>query len=356
MLARGELRCIGATTLDEYRKHIEKDAALERRFQPIFVGEPSVADTIAILRGLKERYEAHHGVRIRDAALVAAAVLSDRYITDRFLPDKAIDLVDEAASRLRMEIDSSPVELDEADRRVRQLEIELAAMAKESTEVREPLERELAEAKEARDELAARWQKEKEALDRVKEITQRIDELKMEAERAERDGDLQRVAEIRYGELPALEQELDERDARADGEPMVKEEVDEDDIAAVVARWTGIPVDAAARGRDGEADPHGGAAAPARRRPGRGGRGGRERATARAHRTAGPEPADRLVRLPRPDRRRQDRAGARAGRVHVRRRAGDGAARHVRVPGAAHGRAARSARRPATSATRRAAS
>ncbi len=242
MLARGELRCIGATTLDEYRRHIEKDAALERRFQPIFVGEPSVADTIAILRGLKERYEAHHGVRIRDAALVAAAVLSDRYITDRFLPDKAIDLVDEAASRLRMEIDSSPVELDEADRRVRQLEIELAAMAKESKDVREPLERELAEAKERRDGLQARWQKEKEALDRVKEITQRIDELRMEYERAERAGDFNRAAQIRHGELPALEKELEERDARVEG-AMVKEEVDEDDVAAVVARWTGIPVD-----------------------------------------------------------------------------------------------------------------
>jgi ATP-dependent Clp protease ATP-binding subunit ClpB len=199
MLARGELRAIGATTLDEYRKHIEKDAALERRFQPIFVGQPSVADTIAILRGLKERYEAHHGVRIRDAALVAAAVLSDRYISDRFLPDKAIDLVDESASRLRMEIDSSPVELDEAERRVRQLEIELAAMAKESKEVREPVERELAEAREARDALQARWQKEKEALDRVKEITQRIDELRMEYERAERAGDFNRAAEIRHG-------------------------------------------------------------------------------------------------------------------------------------------------------------
>ena len=242
MLARGELRCIGATTLDEYRQHIEKDAALERRFQPIFVGEPSVSDTIAILRGLKERYEAHHGVRIRDAALTAAAILSERYITDRFLPDKAIDLVDEAASRLRMEIDSSPVELDEADRRVRQLEIELAAMAKESKDVREPLERELAEAKERRDELQARWQKEKEALDRVKEITQRIDELRMEYERAERAGDFNRAAEIRHGELPALERELEERDARVET-AMVKEEVDEDDVAAVVARWTGIPVD-----------------------------------------------------------------------------------------------------------------
>jgi ATP-dependent Clp protease ATP-binding subunit ClpB len=240
MLARGELRAVGATTLDEYRKHIEKDAALERRFQPIFVGEPSVADTIAILRGLKERYEAHHGVQIRDAALVAAAVLSDRYIADRFMPDKAIDLVDEAASRVRMEIDSSPLELDEAERRVRQLEIELAAMAKETDEVREPVERELAEAKERRNELAARWSQEKEALQRVAEIKRKIDELRMEAERAERNGELQRVAEIRYGELPALEQELE---ARSDvGQPMVKEEVDEDDVAEVVARWTGIPV------------------------------------------------------------------------------------------------------------------
>jgi ATP-dependent Clp protease ATP-binding subunit ClpB len=243
MLARGELRAIGATTLDEYRKHIEKDAALERRFQPVFVGQPSVADTIAILRGLKERYEAHHGVRIRDAALVAAAVLSDRYIADRFLPDKAIDLVDESASRLRMEIDSSPLELDEAERRVRQLEIELAAMAKESKDVREPVERELAEAQERRNELAARWSREKEQLERVKEITRTIDELRMEAERAERNGELQRVAEIRYGELPALEQELAEREGQDGSEPMVKEEVDEDDVGAVVARWTGIPVD-----------------------------------------------------------------------------------------------------------------
>jgi ATP-dependent Clp protease ATP-binding subunit ClpB len=241
MLARGELRCIGATTLDEYRKYIEKDAALERRFQPIFVGEPSVADTIAILRGLKDTYESHHGVRIRDAALVAAAVLSHRYISDRFLPDKAIDLVDEAASRLRMEIDSSPVELDEAERRVRQLEIELAAMAKEPKAVKEPIERELADAKDVRDALAARWGEEKQALERVKEITRRIDELKREAEREERAGNLERVAKIRYGELPELEKELAERDGLT-RDSMVKEEVDEDDIAAVVARWTGIPI------------------------------------------------------------------------------------------------------------------
>jgi ATP-dependent Clp protease ATP-binding subunit ClpB len=241
MLARGELRCVGATTLDEYRKHIEKDAALERRFAPVLVDEPSVADTIAILRGLKERYEAHHGVRIRDAALVAAAVLSQRYIADRFLPDKAIDLVDEAASRLRIEIDSSPLELDEANRRVMQLEIELAAMAKESKEVREPVERALAEAKEERDALAARWAKEKEALEKIKGATRRVDELRSEAERAEREGNLQRVAEIRYGEIPALEAELAQR--KAPENPMVKEEVDEDDVALTVARWTGIPVE-----------------------------------------------------------------------------------------------------------------
>ncbi len=241
MLARGELRCVGATTLDEYRKHIEKDAALERRFAPVRVDEPSVEDTIAILRGLKERYEAHHGVRIRDAALVAAAVLSHRYIADRFLPDKAIDLVDEAASGLRMEIDSSPIELDEANRRVMQLEIELAAMAKEDPGTRQPLEKALADAKEHRDGLAARWAKEKGALERIKDATRRLDELRMEAERAEREGNLQRVAEIRYGEIPGLEAELAERTGPE--HPMVKEEVDQDDIAAVVARWTGIPVD-----------------------------------------------------------------------------------------------------------------
>jgi ATP-dependent Clp protease ATP-binding subunit ClpB len=241
LLARGELRCIGATTLDEYRKHVEKDAALERRFAPVYVGEPSVADTIAILRGLKERYEAHHGVRIRDAALVSAAVLSHRYVADRFLPDKAIDLVDEASARLRIEIDSSPLELDEANRRVMQLEIELAAMVSEPDAVREPVERQLAEAREERNALAARWGKEKEALERVREITRRLDELRVEADRAEREANLQRVAEIRYGEIPALEKELEDREQVEN--PMVKEEVDEDDIASVVARWTGIPVD-----------------------------------------------------------------------------------------------------------------
>jgi ATP-dependent Clp protease ATP-binding subunit ClpB len=269
MLARGELRCIGATTLDEYRKHIEKDAALERRFAPVFVGEPSVADTIAILRGLKERYEAHHGVRIRDAALVAAAVLSHRYIADRFLPDKAIDLVDEAASRLRMEIDSSPVELDEAERRVRQLEIELAAMKKESKEVREPVERALADAQEVRNALAARWGEEKQALERVKEITRGIDELKREAEREERAGNLQRVAEIRYGELPELERELAERDAetRTIGSSRARRRSSSTWRSACTSGWS------ARRRRSRRSPTRSGARAPAcRTRTGRSGR------------------------------------------------------------------------------------
>ncbi len=234
LLARGELRCIGATTLKEYRKYIEKDAALERRFAPVYVDEPNVAETIAILRGLKERYEAHHGVRIRDAALVAAAVLSHRYVADRFLPDKAIDLVDEAAARLRIEIDSSPRELDEANRRVMQLEIELAADPVD----RDRLAAELADVKERQAALGARWAREKEILERVKNATRRIDELRMEAERAEREGNLQRVAEIRYGAIPELERVLADR---PQDDLMVKEEVDEDDIAGVIARWTGIP-------------------------------------------------------------------------------------------------------------------
>ena len=354
MLARGELRAVGATTLDEYRKHIEKDAALERRFQPVFVGEPSVADTIAILRGLKERYEAHHRVRIRDAALVAAAVLSDRYISDRQLPDKAIDLVDEAASRLKMEIDSSPLELDQADRAVRQLEIELAAMGKESKDVREPVERQLADAKERHAELAARWAEEKGALDRIGEITTRIDELRMEAERAERAGDLQRVAEIRYGELPALEKELAEREAPAD--PMVKEEVDEDDIAAVVASWTGIPV---SRLLEGETEKLIHMEERLHRRVV--GQDEAVEAVSNALRRArsGLQDPDRPIGsfvFLGPTGRRQDRARPRARRVHVRRRAG--ARCGSTCPSTRSGTPSRgsSARRPATSATTRAAS
>ena len=249
MLARGELRCIGATTLNEYRKYIEKDSALERRFQPVMVKQPSVEDTISILRGLKERYEVHHGVRIKDAALVAAAVLSDRYINDRFLPDKAIDLVDEASARLRTEIDSLPAELDESKRRILQLEIEAQALSKEtdpqSKERMKKLEEELAELKKANDELTARWDREKAAIAKVREVKREIDEVKQEMETAERDYNLNKLAELKYGRLPDLEKKLAELEsgkAGGDGEVLLKEEVDEDDISKVVSTWTGIPV------------------------------------------------------------------------------------------------------------------
>ncbi|OGW67646.1 MAG: ATP-dependent chaperone ClpB [Nitrospirae bacterium RIFCSPLOWO2_02_FULL_62_14] len=250
MLARGELHMIGATTLDEYRKHIEKDAALERRFQPVLVDQPSVENTISILRGLKERYEVHHGVRIKDAALVAAAKLSHRYISDRFLPDKAIDLVDEAAARLRTEIDSLPAELDEVSRKVMQLEIEREALKKETDQASRArlhtLEAELTEKSSARDALKSRWETEKASVGRLRNIRQQIEQVKQQIEQAERAYDLNRVAELRYGELPRLERELaaEERHlVKKQGESrLLKEEVDEEDIALVVSRWTGIPV------------------------------------------------------------------------------------------------------------------
>ncbi|TYP87916.1 ATP-dependent Clp protease ATP-binding subunit ClpB [Blastococcus xanthinilyticus] len=246
MLARGELRMVGATTLDEYRQHIEKDAALERRFQQVFVGEPSVEDTIGILRGLKERYEVHHGVRITDTAIVAAATLSDRYVTSRFLPDKAIDLVDEAASRLRMEIDSRPVEVDEVERAVRRLEIEEMALAKEddpsSLQRLAALREDLADKREELAELTARWQQDKSAIGRIQQIKEELERLRLEAERAEREGDLARVAELRYGRLPQLEKALAEAETSVEAEAsMLKEEVGPDDIAEVVQAWTGIP-------------------------------------------------------------------------------------------------------------------
>jgi ATP-dependent Clp protease ATP-binding subunit ClpB len=250
MLARGELRMIGATTLDEYRKHIEKDAALERRFQTVFVGEPSVEDTIGILRGLKERYEVHHGVRIQDAALVAAAVLSDRYISGRQLPDKAIDLVDEAASRLRIEIDSMPFEIDVVERRVRQLEIERAALQKESDDPSrqrlDAIEQELASLGEERDAMVAKWQAEKDAILAIRGAKERLEEARTEAERAEREGDLERAAQLRYGTIRDLEREIEERSQALEslqaGGAMLTEEVTEHDVAEVVGKWTGIPV------------------------------------------------------------------------------------------------------------------
>ncbi len=249
-LARGELRCIGATTLDEYRKHIEKDAALERRFQPVMVDQPSVADTISILRGLKERYEVHHGVRITDSAIVAAATLSQRYITDRFLPDKAIDLIDEAASRLRIEIDSLPTELDVVEREIRQLEIEREALRKESDapsrERLAALEKELANLQEQARGLRQRWEQEKGAMNGIRDVKERIEQVKHEAERAERSADFARAAELRYGQLGELQRGLTAEEARL-GEvrgdhPLLKEEVDAEDIAAVVANWTHVPV------------------------------------------------------------------------------------------------------------------
>jgi ATP-dependent Clp protease ATP-binding subunit ClpB len=264
MLARGELRCVGATTLDEYTKYIEKDAALERRFQPVTVGEPTVEDTIAILRGLKERYEVHHKVTIQDSALIAAATLSDRYIADRFLPDKAIDLIDEAAAKIRIEIDSLPTEIDEVDRRVMQLRIELESLRKEKDEAskarRAAIESELQELEQRSAEMKAQWQQEKDAIKGVSETRERLEAARAEAERAEREADLQRAAELRYGEIPELERQLAghesaERERAQDGAggvdgppattaapQFLKEEVDADDVAEVVARWTGIPV------------------------------------------------------------------------------------------------------------------
>ena len=250
MLARGELHTIGATTLNEYQKYIEKDAALERRFQPVTVGEPSVEDTISILRGLRERYEVHHGVKFKDSALVAAAVLSHRYISDRFLPDKAIDLMDEAASKLRMEIDSVPVELDEVQRRTMQLEIEREALRKEkdaaSKDRLHKLEKELADLKEQATELRSHWEQEKEAIQRGRELKERLEQVKLEIERTQRAGDYAKASELQYGQVPQLEAEIKNQEGRLaelqKAKSMLKEEVDEEDIAQVVGKWTGIPV------------------------------------------------------------------------------------------------------------------
>jgi ATP-dependent Clp protease ATP-binding subunit ClpB len=250
MLARGELHTIGATTLDEYRKYIEKDAALERRFQTVMVGEPTVEDTISILRGLRERYEVHHGVKFRDAALVAAAVLSHRYIADRFLPDKAIDLMDEAASKLRMEIDSMPAELDELTRRIMQLEIEREALRKEkdpgSKDRLGKLEKELADLKEDRDRMASHWQSEKDAIQRSRKLKEELEQLRLEIDQVQRSGDYAKASELQYGRLPQLEKEITEEEARLaelqKSQRMLKEDVDEEDIAGIVSRWTHIPV------------------------------------------------------------------------------------------------------------------
>ena len=327
MLARGELHTIGATTLDEYRKHIEKDAALERRFQPVLVGEPTVEDTISILRGLRERYEIHHKVRFKDAALVAAAVLSNRYITDRFLPDKAIDLVDEAASKLRMEIDSMPAELDEVRRRIMQLEIEREALRKEtdgaSKDRLSKLERELADLKEEQTRLQTQWQYEKDTLQGTSDLKQQLEDARTELELAQRVGDYAKASELQYGRIPELEKRIAAGDAASDGQPrtsrMLKEQVDEEDIAEVVAKWTNIPVSRLMEGEIqklihmeerlhervvGQDEAITAVANAIRRAP---------------CRPAGSQQAARQLHLPRTDRRRQDRARTRARGIPVRR-------------------------------------
>ena len=343
MLARGELRAVGATTLDEYRKYIEKDAALERRFQPVMVGEPSVQDTIAILRGLKERYEVHHGVRIQDSALIAAATLSHRYIADRFLPDKAIDLIDEAASKIRIEIDSLPTEIDEVDRRVMQLEIELTSLRKEkdeaSKERRAAIEAELAELKERSAEMKAQWQKEKDAIQGVRETKERLEagQGRGRAGRARSEPAARRRAALRRDprarDASSPSTNPPSANGRRRGAGLPQGGGRRRRRRRGRRALDGHPRQPPARGRNREAPPHGGAPARARRRPGRGDRGRRHGAAPLARRPAGPRPPDRHVPVPRPDRRRQDRAGARAGRVHVRLPGRDDPHRHVRVHG-----------------------
>ena len=346
-LARGELHCVGATTLDEYRKHVEKDAALARRFQPVFVDEPTVEDTVSILRGLKEKYEQHHKVRISDSALVAAATLSNRYITDRFLPDKAIDLVDEAASRLRMQVDSKPEALDEIDRRIMQLKIEREALKVEKDEASKErlarLEKELAglEEESTRDDRrAGRPRRRSSASPPISRSSSTRPATSWRSPSARANSSA--PASLPMARIPELEQEAERRPRRSDGKGggMVEEAVTPDHVAQVVSRWTGIPVDKMLRGRTREAAAHGGRARQARRRPGRGGAGRVQGGAPRARRAAGPEPADRLVHVPRADGRRQDRADQGAGRIPVRRRERDGAHRHVGVHGEAFGRPA----------------
>ena len=344
MLARGELHTIGATTLDEYRKHIEKDAALERRFQQVFVDQPTVEETISILRGLRERYEVHHGVRITDSALVAAATLSDRYITERFLPDKAIDLMDEAASRLRMEIDSMPIELDELERRRIQLEIEREALRKETDDASKTrlkaLEHELAEIGEEAGGMKQRWEAEKTAIQAIRATKSELEGLQVQIEQAEREMNYERAAQLKYGTQRELNERLAQEEAAMAAlqgpNSLLKEEVNADEIADIVSKLDRHPGHSAHGGRARQARPHGGAAARACRRPGRGDRRGLRRGPPRPGRPPGPAAAHRLVPVPRSDRRRQDGAGASAGGVPVRRRARDDPHRHERVHGEVH--------------------
>ena len=350
-LARGELHCVGATTLDEYRKYIEKDAALERRFQKVLVDEPSVEDTIAILRGLKERYEVHHGVEITDPAIVAAATLSHRYIADRQLPDKAIDLIDEAGSLIRMEIDSKPEALDKLDRRIIQLKIEREALKKETDEASRKRLATLEEALKALEkeysDLEEVWKAEKASVQGAAHIKEELERARQDVETARRAQDLQRMSELQYGRIPDLEQRLAKAlEAEKKPNQLLRNAVTEVEVAEIVSKWTGIPGLAHARRRAREAPAHGGGSREARGGPERGrqGRGGCDPPLARG--TVRSAPADRLLHVPGADRRRQDRALQGARRVHVRHRRGHGAHRHVGVHGealrgAAHRRAAR---------------
>ena len=321
-LARGELRCIGATTLNEYKKHVEKDAALARRFQTVLVGEPTVDDTIAILRGLKEKFEIHHGVRIKDSAIIAAAVLSHRYIADRFLPDKAIDLIDEAGSALRLQIGSMPIEIDDLDRRISHLEIERQALEQGK---RPRLARASARGRKRTGAAARRSRRPQGALEpreeppstRVRQLKEEQDALRQEEEKATRAGDWEKAAQLRYGRLSQIEKDIQaaEQELEAVKEnALLKEEIGEDDIARIVAKWTGIPVTTHDGRRSAEAGPHAGAPEGPRGRPGRSRAPGLERHPAQPRRIERSQPAHRQLHFPRPHRRRQNRAGARPGR------------------------------------------
>ena len=341
-LARGELHCIGATTLDEYKKHVEKDAALARRFQPVFVNEPTVEDTISILRGLKDKYEQHHGVRITDSAIVAAATLSNRYITDRFLPDKAIDLVDEAAARLKMQVDSKPEELDSIDREIVRLKIEQEALKKEhdpgSRERLKALEAELASLEKRSADLTARWKSEKEKLSDAQKAKTELDQLRVELANAQRKGEYQRAGELAYGRIPELEKKLKSIEAGEGKGAVLEEAVTADHVAQVVSRWTGIPVD---RMLEGEKEKLLHMEEGLAKRIIGQDEAVKAVATAVRRARAGlqdPQPADRLVHVPGPHRRRQDRAHQGARRIPVRRRAGAPAPRHVGIHGEAFGR------------------
>ncbi len=357
-LARGELHCVGATTLDEYRKHVEKDAALARRFQPVFVEEPTVEDTISILRGLKEKYEVHHGVRIADGALVASATLSNRYITDRFLPDKAIDLMDEASSRLRMQVDSKPEALDELDRRIMQLKIEREALKKESDAASKDrltkLEKELAGLEEKSAGLTAKWKEDKAQLGEAQKIKEKLDGARHELEVAQRRGELARAGELAYGVIPSLEKQLKSVEDKGEAR-LVEEVVTPEHIAQVVSRWTGIPVDKMMQGERekllamedalgrrvvGQAEAVRAVSNAVRRARAGLQDPGRAIGALLLLGPSGPQPAHRLVPVPRADRRRQDGTHQGAGRVPLRRRAGNGAHRHVGIHGEALGRAA----------------